>query len=62
MKNPNPEKLTYEEWEPEYIRTHCSVTEEEIEKFKDQYYGGLNTYDEFKQILKKEYERYLKDD
>jgi len=55
-------KLTYEEWEPEYIRTHCSVTEEEIEKFKDQYYGGLNTYAEFKQILKEEYERYLKND
>lgn len=55
-------KLTYEEWEPEYIRTHCSITEEEIENLKYKYYCGLNTYDEFKQILKEEYERYLKDE
>jgi hypothetical protein len=55
-------KLSYEEWEPEYIRTKCNITEEEIENMKDQYYCGLNTYKEFKLILKEEYEEYLKND
>jgi hypothetical protein len=54
------DKLSYEEWEPEFIITKCNITKEEIEKMKDQYYCGLNTYKEFKSLLKGEYEEYLK--
>jgi hypothetical protein len=51
-------KLSYDEWEKWYKDTKCIVTEEEIESWKTQYYGGLNTYEEFKSILKDEYKRY----
>jgi hypothetical protein len=55
------EKLTYEEWEKYTIETTWTLTEEEIESWKNKYYSGLNTYDEFKQILKEEYEQYCKE-
>ena len=51
-------KLSYDEWEKWFIGTKCSVTEEEIESMKTQYYGGLNNYEEFKSILKDEYKLY----
>ena len=51
-------KLSYDEWEKWFIDTKCSVTEEEIESMKTQYYGGLNTYEEFKHLLKYEYQHY----
>ena len=51
-------KLTYDEWEKWFIDTQCSATEEEIESMKTQYYNGLNTYEEFKSILKYEYGHY----
>ena len=51
-------KLTYDEWEKWFIDTQCSVTEEEIESMKTQYYNGLNTYEEFKHLLKYEYGHY----
>jgi hypothetical protein len=51
-------KLTYEEWEKWVIETEWTITEEEIESWKTKYYGGLNTYKEFKSILKDEYECY----
>ena len=53
-------KLTYEEWEKWVIETEWTITEEEIESWKTKYYCGLNTYDEFKSILKDEYECYCK--
>ena len=52
------EKLSYEEWEKWYIETQCSVTEEEIEEMKTKYYFGINTYDDFKRLLKQEYTLY----
>jgi hypothetical protein len=55
-------KLTYEEWEPIFIKTQCSVTEEQIENMKTQYYSGLNNYDEFKRLLKHEYQLYLENE
>jgi hypothetical protein len=55
-------KLTYEEWEKEYIQKECTITEEEIESWKTKYYCGLNTYEEFKSLLKPEYERYCQND
>jgi len=51
-------KLSYDEWEKWFIDTQCSVTEEEIESMKTQYCNGLNTYEEFKRILKHEYQHY----
>lgn len=48
-------KLSYEEWEKWFIDTKCNITEEEIESFKTKYYCGLNTYEEFKHLLKHEY-------
>lgn len=55
------DKLSYEEWEKEFLKTNCPPNiEEEIEKMKTQYYCGLNTYEEFKSLLKKDYEEYLK--
>lgn len=54
------DKLSYEEWEKQFLRTQCAPNvEEEIEKFKTQYYCRLNTYEEFKRLLKHEYEAYL---
>lgn len=53
-------KLSYEDWERWFIDTQFNTAEEEIESWKTQYYCGLNTYDEFKSILKEEYELYLK--
>jgi hypothetical protein len=47
--------------EKEFIQTKCSITEEEIEELKNKYYCGLNSYDEFKNILKEEYELYCKE-
>jgi hypothetical protein len=52
--------LPYEEWEKNYIATQCSVSEEEIEEMKTKYYCGLNTYFEFKRLLRSEYEHYLR--
>ena len=52
-------KLSYDEWEKQFIDTQWNVTEEEIESWKTRYYCGLNTYDEFKSILKEEYKLYL---
>jgi hypothetical protein len=52
-------KLSYEDWEKDFIKNKCFATEEEIEAMKTKYYSGLNTYNEFKQILKEEYEFYL---
>jgi hypothetical protein len=51
-------KLSYEEWEKWFIDTKCNITEEEIESFKTKYYCGLNTYEEFKHLLKDEYKLY----
>jgi hypothetical protein len=53
-------KLSYEEWEKWYIDTECSATEEEIEEMKNKYYFGINTYDDFKRLLRHEYELYCK--
>jgi hypothetical protein len=55
-------KLTYGEWEKEYIQKECTITEEDIESLKTKYYCGLNTYEEFKSLLKSEYERYYQND
>jgi hypothetical protein len=55
-------KLTYEEWEKECIEKEWTITEEEIESWKTKYYCGLNTYEEFKSLMKDEYERYCQDD
>jgi hypothetical protein len=54
-------KLSYEEWEKLFMDTECTLTEEEIEGVKDKYYCGLNTYDEFKSLLKSQYEHYCKE-
>ena len=54
-------KLSYEEWEKWSIETEWKITEDEIEGFKDKYYSGLNAYEEWKKILKDEYEQYCKE-
>ena len=54
-------KLSYEEWEKWTIATKWELTEEEIERWKNKYYCGINTYEEWKQILKKEYEQYCEE-
>lgn len=58
----NMTKLSYEEWEKWFIDTKCTITEEEIENLKTKYYCGLNTYEEFKSLLKHEYECYCKNE
>lgn len=51
-------KLSYKEWEKWNIENNWTVTEEQIESWKTQYYCGLNTYEEFKRLLKHEYKHY----
>jgi len=46
-------KLTFEEWE-KMIRRESPVTEEEIESWKNKYYCGINTYEEYKSLLRHE--------
>jgi hypothetical protein len=58
----NMTKLSYEEWEKWFIDTKCTITEEEIENLKTKYYCRLNTYEEFKRLLKHEYECYCKNE
>jgi len=53
--------MPYDEWERWFIENKCTVTYEELEKWKTQYYCGLNTYEEFKSLLKKDYEIYCKE-
>lgn len=56
------DKLSYEEWEKWFIDSQYSVTKEEIEEMKTKYYFGINTYDDFKRLLRHEYERYCKEE
>ena len=51
-------KLPYDEWEKWYIDTQCIATEEDIEELKNSYCFGINGYEEFKRILKCEYQHY----
>ena len=53
-------KLTFEEWE-KMIRRESPVTEEEIESWKNKYFCGINTYEEYKSLLRHEYELYCKE-
>lgn len=53
-------KLSYEEWEKWYIDTEC-ISKRTIEFWKTQYFCGMNAYDEFKMILREDYERYCKE-
>jgi len=51
-------KLPYDEWEKWFIDTQCITTEEDIEELKNNYCFGINSYEEFKRILKCEYQHY----
>jgi len=53
-------KLSFEEWE-KMIREKSPVTEEEIESWKNKYYCGINTYEEYQNLLRHEYELYCKE-
>jgi hypothetical protein len=55
-------KLPYEEWEKWFIETQCTIIEEEFESWKTKYCFGLNNYEEFKRLLKHEYECYCKNE
>lgn len=50
-------KLSFEEWK-KVIREKSPVTEEEIESWKNKYYFGINTYDEYQSLLISEYKLY----
>lgn len=53
-------KLSFEEWE-KMIGEKSPVTEEEIESWKNKYYFGINTYEEYQNLLRHEYELYCKE-
>lgn len=53
-------KLSFEEW-VKMVREKSPVTDEEIETWKTKYYFGINTYDEYRRLLRYEYECYCKE-